>query len=143
VAERLEERYHIMQTFYESRKEKIAQFLADDMAYAIQDLMNGKPIAPNRSSTFTNQYHGISEKYSISSLSYGADQRIEAEFRSFIFSNEMQKMSLQAAGAPISAAALKGVNKRKKHPYAQANKARPAFVDTGLYVASMRAWTQR
>jgi hypothetical protein len=32
-----------------------------------------------------------------------------------------------------------GVNHRKKHPYSSENEARPAFIDTGLYMASFRA----
>jgi hypothetical protein len=36
-------------------------------------------------------------------------------------------------------AAQMGVNHRKKKPYSSKNEARPAFIDTGLYVASFRA----
>ena len=68
---------------------------------------------------------------------YGADQKIEAEFRAFIFSGEMQTVM----GA-ISAAADAGKTKRTKSGYTKGHKARPAFVDTGLYVASFRAWTE-
>jgi hypothetical protein len=142
VATKLEENYHVMQTFYDSRKQKIADFLADDMAHSLQDMMNGRRIGGSKSAMFTNKFHGISESYSTSSLSYGADQKIEAEFRSFIFSNEMQKMNIAATGKPLSMAAFKGVNFRKKHPYSIKNKPRVAFVATGLYVSSFMAWTQ-
>lgn len=141
VAKKLEEKYHVMQTFYNSRKEKIAQFLADDMANSLQDMMQGTAIAASKGRAFSNKFHKIKEKYSTSSLTYGADQRIEAEFRDFIFANEMQKMSL-TPDVPISAAAFKGVNHRFKKPYAKKNKPRPNFVDTGLYVASFRVWTK-
>jgi len=141
VAQRLEEKYKIMQTFYVLRKEKIAQFLADDMAHSLQDMMNGKRIGASKSATFTNKFHGIKEGYSTNSLSYGADQRIETEFRSFIFSNEMNTLSKAVGLGEISAAAAAGVRHRKKNPYKKRD-ARPAFVDTGLYVASFRAWTQ-
>jgi len=122
VATILEANYMVMGTFFNLRREKIAGFLADSMANAIQDLVNG---APPRSETF------------------GAEQKIEAEFRSFIFANEMSTLYKAFSGMDLSAAAARGVNKRKLHPYAKANKARPAFVDTGLYVQSFRAWTER
>lgn len=140
VAEKLEERYGVMQAFYDSRKEKIAQFLADDMAHAITDIAQGKPVESSQSRGFANKYHGINEKYSISSFTYGADKRIESEFNQFIFSNEMQKLSIATTGAPISVAAARGITKRK---ISKKNKSRPAFVDTGLYVTSMLAWTEK
>jgi hypothetical protein len=119
VAEILEKNYGVMATFFASRKDKIAQVLADGVAAAIQDLVNG---APPRSPTF------------------GAEQKIEALFRAFIFSDEMATLHRALEGTELSAAAAAGVNHRKKHPYAKANKARPAFVDTGLFVNSFRAW---
>lgn len=143
VAKKLEERYGVMETFYDTRKQKIADYLAQDMAHSLEDILKGKPIAASQTSAFTNRYHGINTEYSSSSLSYGADQRIEAEFRSFIFTDEMQKISIAQTGAPVSAAAASGRSSRKKAPTSKKNKARPAFVDTGLYVASFRAWTQR
>src|SRR5580692_1119246 len=118
VAEILEERYHVMQTFYQARKEKIASFLADTMASALQDICNGQRVK---------------------NPSYGAEQRIEAEFRSFLDANEMQKLAIALTGVALSAAAARGVNHRKKNPYAKKNKERPAFVDTGLYRSSFRA----
>ena len=119
VAEILEKNYGVMRTFYELRREKIAGYLADSMAGAIQDLVNG---APRRDPT------------------YGAMQKIETEFRGFIFSGEMGRMYKAFTGQEISAAAARGVNHRKKHPYAASNPARVAFVDTGTYVASFRSW---
>ena len=53
-----------MSTFFELRREKIAGYLADSVASAIQDLVNG---SPKKSPT------------------YGAEQKIESEFRSFIY----------------------------------------------------------
>ena len=66
-------------------------------------------------------------------------KRIETEFRGFIFANEMDKMSLALTNTPISAAAARGVNKRKLHPYAGKNPSRPAFVDSGTYVSAFVA----
>jgi len=120
VAKILEQNYHIMATFFALRQQKIADYLADDMAAAFQDRMNGRTVGKNPLAD--------------------AEQQIETEFRAFIFANEMNKISTALTGTPISAAAARGVNKRKLHPYAGKNKARPAFVDTGLYVESFRAW---
>ncbi len=119
VATILEENYHVMGTFYRLREAKIAAFLADSMANAFQDRINGRTVGR--------------------SPMYDAEQKIEAEFRSFIFANEMNKFSLLLTGQPISAAAARGVNHRRKHPHTMKNPSRPAFVDTGLYVQSFRA----
>ena len=143
VAEKLENRYHIMEIFYESRKHSIADYLAEDMSHSLERIIKGKGIAGSKGASFSNKYHGISESYERSSLTYGADQKIERDFRKFIFSNELQKLSLALTGAPMSQAAASGVNHRFKRPYAKKNKARPAFVDTGLYVASMRSWVSK
>lgn len=125
VAEILERRYGVMQTFYDLRKGRIAEFLADGMASALQNLVAGR-------------------RMDTGSAMYGAGQRIEHEFRAFLDANEMQKLALALAGPEIvnpnlSAAAARGVNHRRKHPYAKKNKPRPAFIDTGLYRASFRA----
>ncbi len=126
VATILEDRYQVMQTFFFLNKEKIAGYLADSMAASLQTMINtGRPI-DNRAS-----------------LTFGADQKIETLFRQFIFSDSMSKLEYAVTGFALSAAAARGVNHRKKHPYAKANKPRPAFVDTGLYVASFRAWTAK
>ena len=117
VAEILEDRYQVMQTFFDLKGQVIAQFLADAMGVQIQNMMRGEA-APNPL--------------------YGAEQKIEHAFRSFIFANEMQKISLALTGTPLSAAALRGVNRRKKQPFSKKNRARPAFVDSGLYVQSFR-----
>lgn len=129
VAEILEKNYGVMQTFFDLRKGRIAEFLADGMAAAIQNLVSGRK--PSLAATQ-------------GSPMYDAAQRIEHEFRAFLDANEMNKLAVALAGPGIgnpniSAAAAAGVNHRKKHPYAQKNRARPAFIDTGLYRASFRA----
>lgn len=128
VAEILESRYHVMSTFFALRRETIAGYLADSMADSIQRLVS----SGERIDTGAR-----------ASLTFGADQKIETAFRSFIFSNEMHTLHFALTGQALSAAAAAGVNHRLKHPYAKANKERPAFVDTGLYVNSFRAWTTR
>ena len=125
VAQILESNYKVMQTFFFLRREKIAGFLADDMAAQIQRLVTGQRV----------QQSGT--------LTFGADQKIEAEFRAFIFADEMSKLEYAVTGQALSEAAARGVNHRRKMPYSSKNKPRVAFVDTGLYVASFRAWTTK
>ena len=118
VAEILEKRYAVMQSYFDLHKGEIADDLANGMAASLQDLINGR--------TATG------------SPFYGAEQKIEAGFRRFLDANEMQKLSLALTGTPISAAAQAGVSHRKKRPYAK-RAGRSAFVDTGLYRSSFRA----
>lgn len=117
VATILEERYHVMGTFFELRKGQIAENVADAMGRALQDLFGG---------------------HRRQNVAYEADQQIEAQFRHFLDANEMQKIAIGLTGVPLSAAAARGLSHRKKHPYAK-RKGRPAFVDTGLYKISFRS----
>ena len=140
--------YHIMQHFFDSRQEKIAQWLADSMANAIEVLVKtgGGIDTSGRASSASHIVGG--QKRTVQAeqggtYTFEADQKIEAEFRSFLDSNEMSNLQAAVTGSALSAAAAAGVSHRKKHPYAKANKARPAFVDTGLYRASFRAWTEK
>lgn len=118
VATRLEERYHVMQTFFDLRKGEIAEALAGAMAVRLQDLFRGEATP--------------------GSPLHGAEQKIESMFRTFLDANEMQKLAMALTNQPISMAAAKGISHRKKQPFSKKNKARPAFVDTGLYRSSMR-----
>jgi hypothetical protein len=132
VAEILERNYHVMQTFYESRQEKIADWLAGSVANAIETVVEtGSNVMPT----------------------FEAEQNIEAEFRVFLSANEMSHLLgsltdselsyyLGATGGDFRGAGERGVNHRKKRPYSSKNKARPAFIDTGLYQASFRAWVE-
>lgn len=117
VAEILERNYHVMGTFYELKKEKIAGFVADAMANALTDLANGR---------------------AVTSPMHDANQRIEALFRDFLDADEMNTLAKRLTGGNISEAAARGVSHRRKQPYKQRPQ-RPAFVDTGLYRASFRA----
>lgn len=132
VAEILESKYHVMETFFALRKDRIAKILEQSVADNIQAVINGQRPTDH------------------SALTFEGEQKIEAEFRAFLTADEMS--TLVGALSPIpevgvvggfTGAAGRGVSHRKLHPYAQKNKARPAFVDTGLYRASFRAWISR
>lgn len=131
VAQLLEQRYAVMATFYESRKDKINDWLAGSVANAIETLVEtGSNVMPT----------------------FEAEQKIEAEFRAFLSANEMSHMVAALSPAELQyfmdstggfmGAANRGVSHRFKQPYSSKNKARPAFIDTGLYQASFRAWIE-
>lgn len=132
VAQILEDRYHVMETFYDSRKDKIAEWLSEGVAKAIEDLVD----------------FGIK-----GDPTFRVMQKIEAEFRAFLTANEMTHLFGQLTPAEaqyfidktggFTKAGAAGINHRLKHPYASKNEARPAFIDTGLYQASFRAWVEQ
>lgn len=131
VARILEDRYHVMATFYETRQDKIAGWLAKDATNALRLMLAGKDMGKPRDAF------------------YGATQKIESEFRAFLTRNEMGRLSFlsgaeaeyfQARGPKFTGAAT--VAHRKLHPYAKKNQMRPVFVDTGLYRSSFRAWVE-
>lgn len=132
VAEILEDRFHVMETFATQYEDFIAEELTVSTANALDSLSHGAPsnLKPTKE----------------------AEQAIEAKFRQFLDNDEMSKIvaglspelraALGAAGN-FGGAAAAGVNHRKKHPYSKKNKARPAFIDSGLYQASFRAWVEK
>lgn len=129
VAGYLENEYHVMRTFLELYEDQIGEFLADAMAGEIESLAQGKPVAIFGKDIDTKLGNRV-----ISGMSVNG--KIEEKFRDYLDAREWQNLSGQKVGAADA-----GVNHRKKKPYAQQNKARPAFVDTGLYQAAFRAWT--
>lgn len=112
VAEILESRYHVMEIFWEEHREEIGEWLSDALADQIQDMANGAPISND---PFLD-----------------AEQNIEASFRDFIETGEIEKISPDTP----TQAALEGRTKRRKN---QKGPRRVSFRDTGLYVRSFRA----
>lgn len=117
LAEILEARYAIMETFYEKYEDDIGRMIEDALQDKMDNLQMGGPVDASMI------------------LAEGELSAIEQRFRSFLDNEEMNGR----AGVP-TAAALAGVNHRLLHPYAQANPQRPSFIDTGIYQSSMRAW---
>jgi hypothetical protein len=120
VAEILESKYSIMQTFVDTiGQDAIAKALERSVVNAVENVMMGAPTA------------GLS-------LTAEGEGEIDEAFRTFL---EQQEMDGRVAGVP-TAAALAGVNHRLAHPYSKDNPERPSFVDTGTYSASFRAWIE-
>ena len=117
VAEWLEDKYHIMQTFADAKLDKIAANLEDALAGSLESMMMGAPPPGNPFA--------------------GGESKIEAMFKDFILTQEVEQMGI--LGVPTQAA-LDGVNHRLKHPYAKGNPRRPSFVDTSLFVQSFKCW---
>ena len=132
VAQILEDRYHVMETFYVANED----FIGDEMVKSVSNTIDSL---------------GVGAPPTINPLTE-AEQAIERRFRQFLDQREMAKLiaglspELRAALGPsgeFSGAASRGVSHRKKHPYSKKNKARPEFVDTGLYQQSFRAWFEK
>lgn len=124
VAKKLEARYHVMGVFVDKDYDVIQQIVVDSFLDEIDNMKMGKP------------------KPTIMDRTFG---RIEERFRDFLDMDEWQ----QITGETIMAARL-GLTSRKKGgdllpmdgfmPSAEMNGPRPAFIDTGLYQSSFRAW---
>lgn len=119
VAEFLEDEYHVMELFFEEYAEGVQNALEHGVQQAIETVLMGGPI-PN-------------------SPYLGAESEIEEAFKLFLSGQYVEELGIP--GVPTKAA-LKGVNHRLKHPYADGNPRRPSFIDSGLYEASFRAWVE-
>lgn len=113
VAQWLEDRYHVMEVFYESDG-GVLPLLKQSLRDALEDILMGAPVGANPF--------------------LGATSEIQARFKKFISDREMEFMGIP--GVP-TAAALAGVNSRMKRRHGPR---RPSFRDTGLYQASFIAW---
>ena len=116
VAEILEDKYHIMELFFEIHADDIARAMESSLAGAFENQLAGGTAAPSFDA---------------------AASEIESMFRRFLSEREIE--GLGDPGVPTEAA-LAGINHSLRHPYAKANARRPSFVDTDLYKTSFAAW---
>jgi hypothetical protein len=117
VAEILEDRYHVMQTFYETVGEAaIVKAIEHSFQVAVENIFMGAPASAQP------EAQAMSE--------------IEAAFKHFLSQQEMDGKP----GVPTQAA-LAGVSHRFKRPYDK-RPPRPSFIDTGLYQANFHAWAE-
>ena len=134
VAEILEKEYGVMEVFFEAKKEKVLSFVNDILVHQIEALTQGAPPPPG-GKIFVPE--------------------IESLFRDFVTTREIESITGQteAARLGISHRFKNAQNKTVSPQDVVAGKggavksvavasrgSRPSFVDTGLYVASMKAW---
>lgn len=114
VAVWLENKYHIMESFYELRKVAVIKDLQESVQGKLEDIMMGAPVD---GSPFLQGTSAIADS-----------------FKKFLSSSEIEGLGIP--GVPTQAA-LDGVNHRLK---SGKGPRRPSFIDTGLYQASFIAW---
>jgi hypothetical protein len=114
VAEILEDKYHIIQIFYEQHQKDVALALESSLVGALESLLLGAP---------TN----------LSPLGEATD-KIQTAFKRFLSEKEMDRLGYP--GIPTKAS-LMGISHRFK---GKKGSPRPSFIDTGLYENSFRSW---
>lgn len=116
VAGFLENRYHIMEHFWELHQDEIVDYLTDSLQDTIDNLAMGAPLTIDP---------------------YGAaTSKIEDAFKKMLSQKELE--GLGYPGIP-TAAAERGVSHRFARPYVR-RAPRPSFIDTGTLQASFKAW---
>lgn len=116
VAQILEEKYGIMQAFYDAHKVDITQSLVNSAEGALEDIFTGGQVVD----PFAE-----------------AGQFVQSEFRTFLMTAEIESMGVP--GVPTQAS-IKRRSLRFKNKVASGP--RPSFIDTGTYEMSMRAWVE-
>jgi hypothetical protein len=118
VAEFLENQYHIMEVFYRQHEDDINEALGNSLERAIENMAAGAPLSIDAFGSATS--------------------KIEDKFKAFISNREMEQLGYP--GVPTEAA-KRGVSHRMARPYKR-RAPRPSFLDTGQYMASMKAWVE-
>ena len=126
VAQILEDKYHVMESFFHANEELIAKELEGSISGALESLLMSK------GGSLTKQMLAGT----VTGLGTG-EGKIKEAFTNFISGQGVERLGIP--GVPTKAA-IKGVNHRLKRPYASSNPRRPSFIDTGLYESSFQAW---
>lgn len=114
VAEILESKYKVMQTFFKLHEEEIIHELEDALQGSFESLLMGAPPPSNPFAAGT--------------------EKVEELFQRFLSNKEMDGL---ADGVPTKAS-LDGISHRFKS--GKGPKPRPSFIDTGLYQSSFKCW---
>lgn len=117
VAEILEQKYSVMQTFVDLHEDDIADAIAFKMAGLLESAVKGDPV-------------------NVKNLEF---PQVDTMFRDYLDAGEWE----QQKGNMPTMAAVKGVKRSKKQPFKKTNKTRPSFIDTGLYQSSFRSWVDK
>jgi len=115
VAEYLEHNYSLMETFAELHRDDIQNALVNSLEGAIENIFVGAPVSNDMFSDATNTIQELFEFEYI----------------------EKEEMAGIIGGVPTQAALDRASSRFKG---GKASFQRPSFVDTGLFVASFRAW---
>lgn len=118
VAEYLEHKYHIMETFYHIHEAKINSYLEDAIHNSLQTMLSGQEVLPDE-------------------LFESANSSIKKDFSVFLYTGEMERLGIP--GVPTKASQLRRSLRFKAK---KAKATRPSFIDTGLYESSFIAWTE-
>lgn len=134
VAEFLEEDYHVMEVFFEAKKDKIIGAINDRLSHQIEALSQGAPL-PATGDLFLPE--------------------VDSLFRDFVTSGEIESITgkTEAARLGISHRFKDAHNRMVSAQDIASGKAtasslepvvgrgpRQSFVDTGLYVYSFKSW---
>lgn len=125
VAEHLEEKYHLFESYYAANQEFVDGEIIKSLEGSIESLMLGAPP--------TNDPFGA------------ATSVIEDSIKRVIISNEFDWLVDNvptAASGRVPSIRQGGVNHRLAHPYARSNPPRPSFVDTGNFESSIKVWIE-
>lgn len=113
VAEILEDKYHVMEIFWQLHGQEGADALTEGLVGQMENVLSGAPL--------TGDPFGE------------AESTIDHLFKKFLSEGEMDKLGYP--GVPTQAA-LKGVSHRFKK---KRGGPRPSFIDTGLFEASFKS----
>lgn len=119
VADDLEARYRIVETFWEIEGDDFIEMVEEAFADKIEDVMRMSPVP------------------SAGRITDKATGRIEAKFRQNLTARKYDGV---ISGVPTTAA-QRGVSHLYQKPYAK-RPPRPSFIDTGMYSRSFRAWVE-
>ena len=113
VAEFLEARYQIMQHFFSYNESNIISLLENSIAGNLENIIAGAPPSSDPFAEAMSEIHNL-----------------------FVIFLQSKDLDGRVVGVPTMRA-LKGIRRRLKNKRGQP---RESFIDTGLYMASMRAW---
>ena len=132
IATWLEEKYHIMETFYNlHQNDVVLASIENSLKGALENLALGGPLNDN--------------------MYQSAGDKITSSFKLFLSASEIESQGIP--GVPTQAA-LDGVNHRMKNPYGKwvkrgkkkkfvRNPRRPSFIDTGTYQSTSISWVTK
>lgn len=115
VATWLEDKYRVMEVFFQEHGGDVAKSLEGSLAGALESLLMGAPASLD----------GFGE----------ATSEIEAAFKTFLLSGEIERLGIP--GVPTQAAIERRSARFKR---GKAKRQRPSFIDTGLYEANFIDW---